>query len=214
MGACIGKRNYKFFYLLLACLIIGNLYQICFCLYLLLYREKNKKKEIKNNNLIIIISMSLIMLYDLIFIIVFLFKLFVFHSFFCIMNVTFYENLKNKFKRIPGINPFNKNFFYNFIHIFCRFERKSFLFNKQYIPIENKIDNNINKNKNNDKFINKIQIDITNTNTKEMIFGLQSNINNNNNSNSNINFKKIILSRTSTLLSVENKNFINNKNKY
>ena len=152
--------------------------------------------------------MSLIMLYDLIFIIVFLFKLFVFHSYFCIMNVTFYENLKNKFKRIPGINPFNKNFSYNFMHIFCRFERKSFLFNKQYIPIENKIDNNINKNQKNDKFINKIEIDNTNSNTKEIIFGLQSNINNNGNSNSNT--KRIILSRTPTFLSIENKNINNN----
>ena len=33
VGICIGKRNYKFFYLLIFCLIIDVFYQIGFCLY-------------------------------------------------------------------------------------------------------------------------------------------------------------------------------------
>lgn len=177
VGTCAGKRNYKFFYLLLFCLIIGNIYQICFCSYIL---------YIKYKELIIIILMSVIILYDLLFLNIFLIKLFIIHSYLCFINLTFYEHLKKKFKTIPGINPFNINFFYNLKHTFFEFERKTIIFQKPFIPSEEmKQKININDNKNNEE---------KEKQEKEPVINL------------NKNYKKIILSRSPTILSNDNSN--------
>ena len=77
LGNDIGKRNYKFFYLLVFCLFIEDLYQIGFCIYVLLNNLKKEKKD-HNTILLIVISLSIIMLYDLLFLLFFLGKLFFF----------------------------------------------------------------------------------------------------------------------------------------
>jgi len=138
VGTCIGKRNYKFFYLLLFCLIIDIFYQIGFCLYFLI----NNLKEEKDKNLKIIISMSSIILYDLLFFIFFLCKLFVIHTILCFKNLTYYEYFKKKFDVIPGFNPFNVNFCYNLRNIFCRFASKSRFFDLSYALKNNENEEN------------------------------------------------------------------------
>ncbi len=195
LGTCVGKRNYKFFYLLVASLIIGNFYQIFFCLNILLYQIKKEKKN--NIKLLNIIFMSIIILYDLLFIIIFLFKLFLFHTYFCCSNITFYENYKNKFKKFFGLNPFNKNFLNNFKYIFCKINRKTFLFSKQFIHILNKIEDNNNQTKKIEN-LSKNKQDIETKDSKEIIFK----------SNNNINKKiqSVILNRSPTSLSNENNN--------
>ena len=138
MGTCVGKRNYKFFYLLLSCIIIGNLYQVFFGLYILLKEVKNIKTDI-NNTLKIIITISLIMLFDLLLMIIFLFKLFFLHTYLCSTNLTYYEYVKKKFAKIPGFNPFNSSFFWNIKNIFFNFERKSIFFDQPYEFSDNSV---------------------------------------------------------------------------
>ena len=125
LGDCIGKRNYKFFYLFIFSFMIGIIYQISFCIYILLSTIIKGKYD-KFITLAIIITMSFIVFYDVSFLILFFFKLFCFHSFFCIQNLTAYEYNKNK--KLFGFNPFNKNFCYNFKNIFCKKERKTYIF--------------------------------------------------------------------------------------
>ena len=166
LGTCIGLRNYKFFYLLIFCLVINDIYQILFCLYFLLNNIKNLKND-KNTTLKIIISMSIIILYDILFIIFFLGKLFILHTYFCFNNLTFYEYFKEKFKTVPGFNPYNKKFFNNFTQIFCKKSRKTRLFDNLNIQldieIKKEIDinfvNNINNNDNGD--VNKENLTIS-----------------------------------------------------
>ena len=153
LGTCIGIRNYKFFYLLIFCLMIEDIYQIAFCLYFLLYNIKNIKND-KKTTLKIIISISIIILYDILFLFFFLGKLFIIHTYLCITNLTFYEYIKKKFKLVPGFNPYNKNFFNNFTHIFCKKSRKTRIFDKLDINLYIEKEKEKDKVKNLDKIIN------------------------------------------------------------
>jgi hypothetical protein len=139
LGNDIGKRNYKFFYLLIFCLFIEDLYQIGFCIYVLLNND-NLKKEKKDHNtiLLIVISLSIIMLYDLLFLLFFLSKLFFLHTYLCSSNLSYYEYFKKKLKKYP-VNPYNISFFYNFNHIFCKRARKSIFLDKPYNNLEEEV---------------------------------------------------------------------------
>ena len=105
--------------------MIGLIYQIIFCIYILL-NAIIKGKYDKYFTLTIIIAMSFILLYDLSFLIFFLIKLFCLHNCLCIQNLTFYEYHKKKI--LFGFNPFNNYFCYNFKDIFCKKERKTYIF--------------------------------------------------------------------------------------
>ena len=131
IGTCVGKRNYKYFFLLIFCLVIDCLYQIGFCLYILIVHLKKEKKS-NDDNLKIIISMSVIILYDLLFIIILLGRLLIIHIYLCIKGLTYYEYYKKKFDIIPGFNPFNRGFLYNFKHIFFEIASKQFYFDIPY----------------------------------------------------------------------------------
>lgn len=129
VGNCIGIRNYKFFYLLLLSLIIDDIYQVGFCLFILCNYIKKKDDS---HYLLIIISMSAIILYDILFLTLFLGKLFFPHTYYCFNNLTYYENYKGKFKKVPGFNLYKSNFWYNFCQVFCKLERKTIFFDKPF----------------------------------------------------------------------------------
>ena len=76
--------------------MIGLIYQIIFCIYILL-NAIIKGKYDKYITLTIIITMSFIVLYDLSFLIFFLIKLFCLLNCLCIQNLTFYEYHKKKY---------------------------------------------------------------------------------------------------------------------
>jgi len=152
VGTCIGKRNYKFFYLLIFCLIIDDLYQIGFCLYFLIRSIKEEKDDKHKYNLIII-SMSLIILYDLLFFIFFLSKLFVIHTILVYKNLTFYEYYKKKFNVIPGFSPFDANFCYNLRNIFFKLANKSWFFELPYYLKQEQSEYNQENNINTDGII-------------------------------------------------------------
>ena len=106
LGTCIGKRNYKYFFCLLFFLIISGLFQIICGIYYVInqaYKLKNKEK----NSLLIVIGYSFIVIYDILFIAIFLGKLFIIHTYLVCKNKTFYEYIKKKLQIYPT-NPYKK----------------------------------------------------------------------------------------------------------
>ena len=108
LGTCIGKRNYKYFYYLLGFLNLSAIFQICFCLYVLIFEVKKIKSK-ESNNYTLLILISSIIFYDLLFLSLFIGKLFILHTYLVIKDLTFYEHAKDKMSIYPkGINPYNK----------------------------------------------------------------------------------------------------------
>ena len=106
LGTCIGKRNYKYFYFLILCLFIDKIIQIIWGVYYIVIGSKKFKKKEKNS-LLIVIGFSFLVLYNSLFIIIFLGKLVYVHTKLLFENLTFYEYFKNKIDIYPT-NPFKK----------------------------------------------------------------------------------------------------------
>ena len=138
LGTCVGKRNYKYFYLLLGLLNISALFQIGFCLYVLIFEVKKiKNKENKEYTLLIIISC--VILYDLLFLALFIGKLFILHSYLVFKRLTFYEHAKDKMNIFPkGINPYRKYPFFHKTNILFRINPKSKILDAMKKEEENK----------------------------------------------------------------------------
>ena len=73
LANCIGKRNYKYFYILLLSLNFNSLLQIGFCIYVLVL-DINKIKNKESKGYVLSIFMGCIILYNLLFIIIFIGK--------------------------------------------------------------------------------------------------------------------------------------------
>ena len=122
LGTCIGKRNYKYFYALLGSLNISAIFEIAFCAYAL-YLEINNINNKENKDYTFIIIDGCIILYNLLFVIIFIGKLFLLHTYLVFKGLTFYEYSKEKMKIYPGeLNPYNR---YRF------FSNKCILFSKK-----------------------------------------------------------------------------------
>jgi len=108
LGTCVGKKNYKYFYTLLSSLNINAMFQIIFCIIVLLLEiKKIKNKENKGYAFIIVIGC--IILYNILFISIFIGKLFILHTYLIFKGLTFYEYSKEKLRVFPeGLNPYNK----------------------------------------------------------------------------------------------------------
>ena len=109
LGTCIGKRNYKYFYCLLACLFVNYVYEIICSIIYIIFGSKNYKKG-KEKSLFITIGYSILAFYDIMFIVFFLGKLFAIHTVLVFKNRTFYEYFKNKLQMYYPTNPFKKYF--------------------------------------------------------------------------------------------------------
>ena len=128
LGNCIGKKNYKYFYTLLGSLNINAIFQIIFCVYVLIIEVKKiKNKENKGYTFTIIIGF--IILYNLLFLIIFIGKLFILHTYLVFKGLTFYEYSKEKMKVYPdSINPYNKyKLFSNKCILFRKNEKSNLL---------------------------------------------------------------------------------------
>ena len=145
LGTCIGKRNYRYFYFLTTSLNLSALFQICFSLYYIIYYAKKLKNKEEYNKLVLW-GLSALSLYDLLFIIFFMGKLFLLHTWLVFNSRTFYENIKKKFRKVPGINPFKKYILYTWKRIIYKLPPKSFFF---YI-----LNNPKKKKKKDDNYIN------------------------------------------------------------
>lgn len=107
LGNCVGKRNYKFFYLFVFTLNVTALFEIGYSIYLIVFQFKSihRKEELTN---IVLGCLSAVLFFDLMFLLFFLGKLFILHTILLLKNVTFYEYYKKKWKIPPAINPFFK----------------------------------------------------------------------------------------------------------
>ena len=121
LGTCVGKRNYKFFYILLSSLFFTALFEIGYCVFLIVFHGKKSRKKDKYD-IIVIVSMSFILIFDVGFILFFIGKLFFLHTYLVFKNLTFYEYIKEKWKKPPGINLLYKGTCYTWYRfIFCVF---------------------------------------------------------------------------------------------
>ena len=94
--------------------------------YIVIHSKKLKNKE--KYNKLVLWGFIAISLYDLLFIIFFMGKLFLLHTWLVFHNLTFYENIKKKFKKVPGLNPFDKYLFYTLKKIVFKLPSESFFF--------------------------------------------------------------------------------------
>ena len=106
LGTCIGKRNYKYFYCLIMSLFFSGLFQIISGVYYVIMQSKKIKNKEKNS-LFLVISYSAIVLFNILFIVFFLGKLVIIHTFLVFKNMTFYEFVKEKLSIYPT-NPHKK----------------------------------------------------------------------------------------------------------
>ena len=124
LGTCIGKRNYRYFYFLTLSINIKAIFQIIYSLYyIIIYAKKLEKKE--EYSKLILWGFSVLCLYNLLFVTFFTGKLFILHTWLLFHNLTFYENVKRKFRKVPNINPFNKYLCYSWTKIIYKLPSKS-----------------------------------------------------------------------------------------
>jgi hypothetical protein len=124
LGTCIGKRNYKYFYFLTSSINIKAIFQIIYSLYyIIIYAKKLEKKE--EYSKVILWGFTALCLYNLLFVIFFTGKLFILHTWLLFNNLTFYENIKRKFRKVPNINPFDKYLCYSWVKIIFKLPSKS-----------------------------------------------------------------------------------------
>lgn len=125
LGTCVGKRNYKFFYLLIASLNLTAYFEIGYCIFLIVFHAKKNKKD--KYNIIVIVFISFVLVFDVCFVVFFIGKLFFLHSYLVFKNLTFYEHIKEKWKKPPGINLLYKGLCYTWYRLICLFTPKSSL---------------------------------------------------------------------------------------
>ena len=125
LGTCIGKRNYRYFYCLIASLFISGIFQIICSVYYVAFESiKFRKKE--DNSLLVIIGLSSVAFYNILFLVFFLGKLFLIHTYLVLKNITFYEHVKKKLNIYP-LNPFKKYLFDVFKRFIFSLPTKSLL---------------------------------------------------------------------------------------
>ena len=126
LGTCIGKRNYKYFYTLIFCLNFSSTYQIIFSMYYIIFQIKKFKNK-ENYSLLLLLGLSGVALVNLLYLVFFIAKLFFLHTYLVFSSMTFYEYFKDKFKKIPKINPFKNKIFGTWSRIIFSLSHKSFL---------------------------------------------------------------------------------------
>ena len=210
LGTCIGKRNYKYFYLLITCLNISSSYQIIFSIYYIIFQIKKFKNK-ENYSLLLLLGLSGVALVDLLFLLFFIGKLFFLHTCLVFKSMTFYEYIKKKFAHVPNINPFRKELLGTWKRIIFAFSPKSFLIS--YLTKNKRkfyIDDEINKQKEKTPTKNKQKKDLNKvlTESNRILDSHNNDLNEDDNNNDNI-----IVNRNSNGGKEENNSLINKKNK-
>jgi palmitoyltransferase ZDHHC9/14/18 len=110
IGNCVGKRNYKHFFLFLLHLNLFGLYSIFVCVYTILHKYDSIRTNTADlNTVYTYIGLCFAIIFYVVgFIFVFLGKLFLLHLCLTIQNLTFYEHIKKKWDEYPSKNPFDR----------------------------------------------------------------------------------------------------------
>ena len=225
LGNCIGKRNYKYFYLLVFSLNISFTFQIIYSMYYIIFQIKKFKNK-EDYSLLLLCGLSGVAFVDLLFLSFLIAKLFYLHTYLVFKSMTFYEHVKSKFERIPFLNPFYKRILGTWDRIVFSLPPKSslisYIFNNKKRNISQENENNKKKEtqKDSDKTIKNKR---TNKNQDKKVYleserRLESDISNKNdeddaNSNNIINGKSNSAKKEDNSLN-DNKNKIykNNNN--
>ena len=145
LGTCIGKRNYKYFYLLVSSLNISFTFQIIYSMYYIIFQIKKFKNK-EDYSLLLLFGLSGVAFVDLLFLSLLIGKLFYLHTYLVFKSMTFYEHVKNKFEKIPFLNPFYKRILGTWDRIVFSFPPKSslvsYIFNKKKRIISQEEENN------------------------------------------------------------------------
>ena len=182
LGTCIGKRNYKYFYWFITSIFINQIFQIFSSIYYVVNQAKKWKNKEKNSRFLVI-AYSGIILYNILFIACFLWKLLFIHTILVFKNNTFYEFVKKKLKIYP-LNPFRKFKYDVFKKILFKIPSKSFIVSYIKNILDNKVNNDVKvKNLNDSIIINK------NKKLQESVeYDFNEQIKSNKNSKNKINF--------------------------
>jgi hypothetical protein len=125
LGTCIGRRNYKHFYFLVLFLNISALFHIGYSIYFIIFQRNSSQNSL---DLLVYIGMGIVIVFDLMFIVFFIGKLFGLHTKLVSNNLTFYEHIKKKWNKPPGVNPFNKGTWQSWKRLIFKFVPKNYLF--------------------------------------------------------------------------------------
>lgn len=127
LGNCVGKRNYKYFFLLITFITINCIVEIIYSVCILVDAIKDKDGKKIKNRIFTISVLSGCSLYGLLFLIFFIGKLIIIHTRLLIQNFTFYEDFKKKLKNPAKNNPFYKNIWQHVYRLFLSLRPKSLL---------------------------------------------------------------------------------------
>ena len=149
LGNCIGKRNYKYFFILISTLNLNAIIEIIYNIFILVQSIKDKEeKKIKFRTFTISV-LSFTIFFDLMYIIFFLGKLQIVHTRLLLKNFTFYEDFKQKLKNPANINPYHKNLWQHIYRLILAFVPKTLLVDCKRIKETNN-NNIVNKAYNNE----------------------------------------------------------------
>ena len=127
LGNCVGKRNYKYFYLLILFITINAIVEIIYNVNIIVESIKDKEEKKIQNRLFTIIILSITTFYGVMFLIFFIGKLLIIHTRLLIKNFTFYEDFKKKLKNPAKNNPFYKSIWQHIYRLILAYTTKSLL---------------------------------------------------------------------------------------
>ena len=206
MGTCVGKRNYKYFYFVIFLTTLCSSVQ-CFSSVGYFINHFKHKDFKTGESKYIVISLAFVIFFNIMFLIFFLVKLFLVHTYLLTKGLTFYEYIRKKYYVTLKIRPYSRSFCANIYNkIFRKITPSRLDLEKLTKENKNVIETNKQITENKTK-LNNIKIDADDTGGQNKSNKEGSKTNNNIN---NINDDNAIIGSDSNRNNEQNYNNINN----